>query len=105
MTLNDKLLAATNGTQLGAILRCAMDRNEDQCPRYTGKASVTSDGYLMANFVDTRGEPHWGAFVGGISDLHRNVQGLADHLDLSEDDRHATAQLLLKDWIGQDYRS
>ena len=105
MSWQDKALAATNGSQFGAILRCALDRNEpDDVPCFNGKASVTSDGFVMCNFIDRDGRCHLGAFVGSATDLHRNVAGLANHLKLNVAD-HNAMRAAIANWIGRDWRS
>lgn len=83
MQCNPKILAATNGRQLGAMIRCAYNIERDACPRYTGHPSVTSDGFIMCDFVGRDGDGHWGAFVGAHSDYIRNVHGVADHCKLT----------------------
>lgn len=99
----DKILAATNGTQLGAIARCALGRNEPgQMPAFTGRASITSDGFVMCNFVDKEGRGHMGAFVGAVSDLRGNILGVATHLNLNETERAAWFKVM-KEWIAVDY--
>lgn len=94
-------LAATRGTQLGAIL-CAATKTETPAPCFTSKASVTSDGFLVANYTGADGRQHMGAFIGPASDLVRNAQGLADHLKLDETARAELYRVLLK-WIELDY--
>lgn len=103
MTWKDKALAATKGSKFGAILACAAGV-EQPAPYFSGKASVTSDGFVMCNFTDHRGYGYMGAFVGSISDLDRNVEGLARHLKLSAED-HDALKALVENWFGQDYRS
>lgn len=101
-----KALQATRGTRFGAILACASERYYDAAPatpRFVGRASVTSDGFVMCNFVDQRGNGHRGAFVGAIADLNANVSGLADHLALNDAERLALGALISR-WIGADYR-
>ena len=100
-----RALAATKGTRFGAILRCAINRNIPEAfPQFSGKATVTSDGFVMCNFTDANGRFHMGAFVGSASDLSINVAGLADHLDLNGEDRKALCAAITN-WIGKDYRS
>lgn len=103
-TYLDKLLAATAGTQFGAIIRCAYDLERDACPRFVGRATVTSDGFLMCSFVDRHGEGHSGAFVGSASDLQRNIDGVTRHCKLSASDA-AEFRAKLAAWIATDYRS
>lgn len=99
----DRLLAATNGSRLGAIARCALGRNADESyPAFTGKASVTSDGFIMCDFVDREGTPHMGAFVGAVDDLRTNVLGVAAHLKLTEAERAAWFKVV-QEWIAIDY--
>ncbi len=93
----DKLLAATRGTQLGAIIRCAFDLERDAEPRFEGKATVTSDGFVMCNFIDRNGDGHWGAFVGSHSDYAANVHGVADHCKMDVEDRAAFFRAM-DDW-------
>lgn len=72
-------------------------------PAFASCASVTSDGYIMAGFIDRNGEGHHGAFVGSFEDFKRNVLGLADHLKLKGEEREAyLAQL--RGWIKDDWR-
>lgn len=104
LTWKDKAIAATNGSQFGAILRCASERNTDQCPRFEGKAYITSDGFVMCSFVTRDGEYKSGAFVGSAKDLYRNVDGLSAHLRLSVDDQ-AALKALVDGWVASDYRS
>ncbi len=92
--LQQKILGCTRGSKLGAILRCALNVDRTDIPRFTSKAIVTSDGYLMANFVDSDGHAHLGAFVGSKSDLLLNVDGLAKHLSLSPEERSELVTLI-----------
>lgn len=101
MSWQDKAIAATNGSHFGAVLACALGR-EIPAPHFNGKASVTSDGFVMCSFTGSDGRDHMGAFVGSLSDLERNSVGLAKHLELSAVERAEFADALLK-WIGNDY--
>jgi hypothetical protein len=101
LTWKDKALAATRGTQFGAIIRCALGQNGGFCG-FQGKATVTSDGFVMCNFVDRNGQGHHGAFVGSKDDLTRNFRGLSDHLKLNDKDRAAFRKVLAS-WISQDW--
>lgn len=102
MNWQDKAIAATHDSQFGAIIACALGRNPDDVPRFNGKASVTSDGFVMCDFVDRSGESRMGALVGSLNDLERNVKGLADHLQLSAQERGEYAEKL-GGWISEDY--
>jgi hypothetical protein len=93
--------AATRGTQFGAIYCCAFNRPTSN-PRFHGKATVTSDGFVTCDFTDRNGERHHGAFVGSVGDLRRNVAGLAAHLRLSDADR-VELETGINQWIGVDY--
>lgn len=105
MTWQDRLISATRDTQLGAIARCALAYGgvDDVAPCYVGKASITSDGFVMCSFTDTHGRHHMGAFVGDVRDLEHNVQGVADHLSLTPEERAAWFRAV-RYWIAQDYR-
>ena len=97
-----RALAATQGTQTGAILHCALGIPKDP-PSFHGKASITSDGFVMCDFTDAGGSEHIGAFVGSASDLGDNVTELARYLTLSPADT-AALQAAVKAWIGTDWR-
>jgi hypothetical protein len=83
MNWKQKSLAATRGTQFGAIVACALGE-KIPAPHFRGRPSITSDGFVMCDFVDRNGDGHMGAFVGALSDVERNTKGLAAHLKLSE---------------------
>jgi hypothetical protein len=99
MNWKQKALAATRGSQFGAIVACALGE-KTRAPYFSGRPSITSDGYVMCNFVDRNGEGHMGAFVGSFSDVQRNTKGLADHLKLNVEDRAEYTGALTK-WLGR----
>ena len=104
MTWKAKILAATRGTQLGAIAICALGKKATRNPRFIGKASITSDGFIMCDFVDSSGQYRPGAMVGRVGDLECNAIGVATHCELSPADRLAWfAQV--QEWIATDWRS
>jgi hypothetical protein len=88
----------------GAIVACALNRERLAVPRYVGKATITSDGWVMCDFVDSDHRKHLGAFVGGVSDLEANVRGLARHCRLNSDEQENLFQAV-RNWIAQDARS
>lgn len=92
-----KALEATKNTRFGAILHAALGIEKD-FPRFHGKASLTSDGYVLANFTDRSGQKHYGAFVGSFEDLNRNIQGLAEHLKLNSDEKRDLSETI-NGWI------
>lgn len=100
-TWKQKAFAATRGTQFGAIFAAAIDQ-KIPVPRFTGKATITSDNFVMANFVDKNGNGHSGAFVGSASDLVRNTIGLADMLKLKPEDRRELFGAI-HGWVSTDY--
>lgn len=93
---------ASRGSQTGAIVACAFGVDRDHKPRFTGHANVTSDGFVMCNFVTKDGEAKWGAFVGAYSDFKRNIEGLIKFAKLEGDDR-ATFVKTLNGWIARSY--
>jgi hypothetical protein len=94
----DRCLAVTRGTQFGAILLAAMGRKTEYVPRFVGRAYLTSDGFLMCDFVDREGRYHTGAFVGSKEDLDANAEGLARHLGLSAQD-YAALTATIAAWV------
>lgn len=101
--LRGRVLAATARTHFGAILACAAEEPGESCPRFVGKASVTSDGFVLCDFVDRDGTFHHGAFVGALSDLKKNACGLVDHLGLDAKEGLELGAVL-DGWVGQDFR-
>ena len=102
--LKSCILATTRGTQIGAILSCAMGEDRDVLPRYTGKASITSDGFIMCSFVGRDGDHHSGAFVGSVEDLDANLARLKAHMHLSNAQYNDLAAIVAG-WISDDWRS
>lgn len=102
-TLADRLYDTPTGGQFHAIIAAILGRDPKTTAKFVGKASVTSDGFVMCSFVDPDGWHHHGAFVCAYSDLDRNIGGLKDHLDLTTAERVELDRLLL-DWIDTDYR-
>jgi hypothetical protein len=95
----EKIIAVAKGTKTGAIVACAFDKNEpNECPRFEGTASLTSDGFLMCDFVDSDGECHMGAFVGDVSSYRNNIQKLADHCGLAGRER-AEFMGVMNGWV------
>jgi hypothetical protein len=103
--LANKILRHTiEGGKLHCILRSAFGMASNKhFPRFGNSAIITSDGYVMADFVDAEGLGHHSAFVGAWDDIARNVQGLMDHMKLNDDDRSALAAAMMN-WISRDYR-
>jgi hypothetical protein len=98
-----KVYAATSASKLGAIIACALDVQRDAVPRFEGKAVITSDGFLICNFVTRHGEHHMGALVGSIGDLDKNIEGLIRHLALKSDEAEELTAAVTN-WIATDYR-
>jgi hypothetical protein len=97
MNWKDKALAATKGSRFGAVLAAAMGV-EIPAPCFHGKATLTSDGYLIVDFTGSDGRYHMGAFAGSVADVERNVDGLTDHLKLT--DVEATKlRLVVRNWM------
>jgi hypothetical protein len=104
----DRAIAAThNGqSQFGCILLSALHRDtDDTSPRFGRHANVTSDGYVMCDFIDKGGRAHSGAFVGSYADLIANCVGLAKHLKLNSDEETALHTAVCSTWIATDYRA
>jgi len=102
MDWKEKSLLATRGTKFDAVIACVLGR-DIPAPCFNGKASVTSDGFVMCSYThNNNGERHMGAFVGSFNDIQRNAIGLADHLKLTDKERGEYAATLAG-WIGVDY--
>jgi hypothetical protein len=102
-TWKDRTVAAASGTQTGAIVAAALGITID-APCFGKSACVTSDGFLMADFVDRNHALRMGAFVGSVSDLIANVKRLADHMKLEPAER-SDLFAAVRGWVSQDYSS
>ena len=91
-------------TQLGAIVMAAIGKKPPSPPELVGKATITSDGMVMCDFIDPSGTYHYGAFVCSDRDMVRNIVGLANHCNLSNDEKVAFLAMV-NNWIGKDHRS
>ena len=108
----ERALLATSGSRFGAIIHCALrvqsrlpeSAEKEPTPRFCGGAIVTSDGFVMCDFIDRGGVGHLGAFVGSFGDFKRNQDGLAIHLRLTPKERFDFFAVL-SGWIATDYRS
>ena len=107
MLFRSRAIAATraNQSQLGAIMLAILGRRPRRPPMFPGGgATITSDSYVTADFIDKDGVGHRGAFVCDIADLVRNFRELADHLKLTDEERTEMFSELRK-WIRRDYRA
>ena len=100
-----RAIEATHGpkSKLGAILLAVLERQRRTRPQFVGKATITSDGFVMCSFTDKHGNHHLGAFVCEVDELVRNFSGLADHLKLDDIER-LQMFAALRNWIATDYR-
>lgn len=98
-----KVLEAARGntTQLGTILGAALRYEFEQPPRFAHRGNTTSDGFVMCSFMQGNGTQHTGAFVGTVADVVRNTVGIAEHCELTPDERKALF-LAMQGWIGPD---
>lgn len=98
------ILAATRGTRFGAMIRAAYGLEREALPRFEGTASITSDGFLLWNFVTSDGDYKHGAFAGDAESYFANVSGLTRHLKLSGDAR-ADFSCKMQEAIDKDWRT
>lgn len=104
-----KIVDATRGSQIGAIIACALDLERNALPRFTSKAVITSDGFVQANFVDSHEIMHHSAFVGSIDELQVNMAHVVVFLQkaikgITDADTDELTDAVLNDWITTDYR-
>lgn len=101
-----RAIEATRGNQsrLGAIVMAVLGQTPKEPPAFGLGAVITSDGYIMCDFLTRDGELHTAAFVGAVADLVDNCRGLADHLKLADDERLAFFQSV-RAWVKRDYRA
>jgi hypothetical protein len=109
-----RAVVATAGTKFGAIFLATLDQKtcDDiraafklaDYPAFASSASVTSDGYIIADFVDQHGRGHSGAFAGLYDDFQSNVDGLAKHLRLAGEELKAYRNQM-NAWVKEDWRN
>ena len=103
--LENKILkACASGGKLRAILANVFGHGNKEAPRYNGRATVTSDGFIMCGFTDSNGSRHMGAFVGSYSDLENNLEGLSRFMKLTPAEKDYLLARVAG-WIATDYRS
>lgn len=92
------VLDATKGSRFGAIMACAImgDDQGDELemegiPHFRGKGSITSDGYLMWDFVTADGDYKAGAFAGEWREFTSNMRRLMAHLGWADDKQRPTS--------------
>ncbi len=103
----DRCIQATGGnrSQLGAIVLAVLGRTVSIPPAFNKEgAIITSDGFVLANFVNKDWQLFHSAFVCSIDDLTANISGLADHLKLSDEERVALFRKV-REWCKTDYRA
>lgn len=86
-----------------AIIAVMLGREPRTNQSFHGKAIVTSDGFVMCDFIDSNGRYHYGALVCDHAELVENMQGVMAALELTAGDRLIVNQLI-RDWVGTDYR-
>lgn len=87
---------------LGCIVLAALGKQPKAAPYFTGKAIITSDGFVMCDFTDSKGY-HIGALVCRDEDMVRNLLGLVDHCQLSNEEK-IDFLARVNNWIGADHR-
>jgi hypothetical protein len=92
------------GTKTGAILLAVLGKQRATVPQFRGSARITSDGYMLCNFMSRSGQIHMSAFVGSVEEVVANFRRLADHLKLTDAER-TEMFTKLREWVGTDYRS
>lgn len=100
-----RAIEATQGpnTKLGAILLAVLRKQRNTRPQFVGSATITSDGFIMCDFIAGNGRYHYGAFVCAVEDLVHNFRGLAEHLRLKDSEAEEMFNEV-RSWIGRDYR-
>lgn len=108
-TTAQQIVDALRGSQIGAIVACALDLEREALPRFTSKAVITSDGFVQANFVDRNGVMRHSAFIGSVDELQVNLSHALTHLqkaiDLRIEDSEELIAKVIPGWIATDYRS
>lgn len=99
----EKLLRTARGMQTGAIVAAILGRDIQQ-PKYVGKAVVTSDGFVMCNFITKNGESKHGALVSDVDGVCDNLRALV-HVCKLTSEQATEFYNIAKAWIAIDYRA
>lgn len=101
-----RAIEATQGprSMLGAILLAVLGKQRRTVPQFRGQATITSNGFVLCDYLDKSGQIRFGAFLCDVADLTRNFRGLADHLRLTDAERVEMFDAL-RNWIAKDYRA
>lgn len=73
----------TMAGRLRAYVNAAWQRT-DELPRFVGRATRTSDGWLIGDFVDQDGNGHMGAFWGSAAEAEQQFDRFAEWLSHDE---------------------
>lgn len=101
-----RAIEATHGNQsrLGTILLAALDRSANNPPWFGRHAAITSDGFVLCDFMSKSRGMCPGAFVGSLAEVRDNFRGLADHLKLSDTEREDLFKAV-RGWLATDHRA
>lgn len=102
-TLAHRLYYANPHPKTHAIIASMLGQEPRTPQRFTGKAIVTSDGFVQANFRGADQVDHHNAFVGSVDELNEAMNALMEDLQLTDEERQQVDQLV-DDWIVIDYR-
>jgi hypothetical protein len=101
-----KAILATHGNRgmTGTVLLACLGQTPPHPPALGLGAVITSDGFVMCDFVGKDGVMHTGAFLDHIDLVIKAFRLLADHLKLGDEDREKMF-LYLRGWIKKDWRA
>ena len=101
-----KAIQATGGnrSKTGAIVLAILAQTPPEPPAFGHGAVITSDGFVMCDFLDRDNVLHTGAFVSSVDELTSNFRRLRDHLKLTDAEGDAMFTYL-RGWIKKDWRS
>lgn len=99
-----KVLNATGPGKLRILALYVLNKHMGTSPRCAGPWIITSDGFVMGDWIDRDSTFHHGAMICDVEDLIRNFRGLAEHAKLTQ----AESDLFfaeIRKAIHTDYRS
>lgn len=102
--LQDRLIKGSReDSMMRAVVLAVLGRNPTFLRNnFVGKAAITSDGFVMCDFIGSHGEYHYGALVCEVSELKHNIKGIAKFLRLNSGEMDVWYGACSA-WIGNDY--
>lgn len=101
-----RCIVATDGnrSRLGTMFLSMLGRPVKSPPWFGPSCVITEGGWVLANFVDRHNALHPAQRVGSVEDIRASLNGLADHILATDEEREAIFALF-RQWVSKDFRT